>query len=144
MDNEMWRWIWLALVVVFGIGEIFTAGFFMLPFAVGAVVAFLLSWFNIPVPVSLVVFLATSVVALVVIQKLVRRSDQRQVPVGANRFVGRTVVVTEQVDRLANTGRVRMDTETWRATTDGPPIEVGAEARVVEVRGTRLVLAAPE
>jgi membrane protein implicated in regulation of membrane protease activity len=141
MDTEWWRWVWLALAAVFGIGEIFTAGFFLLPFAVGAVVAFVLAWFEIEPTLVLVVFLVVSILALVIIKRLVRRGDEQQFPVGANRFVGQRVLVLERVDRLTNTGRVRLDTENWRATTDGDPIEEGAEARVVEMRGTRLVVA---
>jgi len=140
MDNEWWRWIWLGVAAVFGIGEIFTAGFFMLPFAAGAVVAFVLAWFDVAPAIVLPVFLVTSVVVLIVIQRLVRRGDRNVVPVGANRFVGRKVLVLERVDRVAGTGRVRLDTESWRATTDGDPLEPGAEARVVEMRGTRLVV----
>ena len=140
MDNEWWRWIWLGVAAVFGIGEIFTAGFFMLPFAAGAVVAFVLAWFDVAPAIVLPVFLVTSVVVLIIIQRLVRRGDRTVVPVGANRFVGRQVLVLERVDRVAGTGRVRLDTESWRATTDGDPLEPGAEARVVEMRGTRLVV----
>ena len=47
MDTEWWRWVWLAVAAVFGIGEIFTAGFFLLPFSAGALVAFVLAWFEI-------------------------------------------------------------------------------------------------
>lgn len=140
MDNEWWRWIWLGVAAVFGIGEIFTAGFFMLPFAGGAVVAFVLAWLDVGPAIVLPVFLVTSVLVLLVIQRLVRRGDQQVVPVGANRFIGRRVLVLETVDHLAGTGKVRLDTESWRATTDGEPLPPGTEARVVEMRGTRLVV----
>lgn len=140
MDTEWWRWIWLGVAVVFGIGEIFTAGFFLLPFAAGALVAFVLAWFDVSPVVVLPVFLVVSIVVLIIIQRLVRRGDEQPVPVGANRFIGRHVLVLERVDRVAGTGRVRLDTESWRATTDGDPLEPGTEARVVEMRGTRLVV----
>ncbi len=39
VENETWRWLWTGLAVVMGIGEIFTAGFFLLPFAIGAAAA---------------------------------------------------------------------------------------------------------
>ena len=49
--------------------------------------------------------------------------------------------MTETVDRVAGTGRVRMDTESWRATTPlDESIEPGVEVRVVEVTGARLVV----
>ncbi len=140
MDTEWWRWIWLGVAVVFGIGEIFTAGFFMLPFAGGAVVAFVLALLDVTPAIVLPVFLVTSVVILIIIQRLVQRGDEEIVQVGANRFIGRRVFVLERIDRVAGTGRVRLDTESWRATTDGDPLEPGTEARVVEMRGTRLVV----
>ena len=141
MDTEWWRWVWLVVAAVFGIGEIFTAGFFLLPFSAGALVAFVLAWFEIDPTLVMIVFLVVSIMTLVIIQRLVRKGDQIQHPVGANRFVGRRVLVLERIDRVAGTGRVRLDTENWRATTDGDPIEEGAEVRVVEMRGTRLVVA---
>jgi membrane protein implicated in regulation of membrane protease activity len=140
MDNEWWRWIWLGVAAIFGLGEIFTAGFFMLPFAGGAVVAFVLSLLDVAPAIVLPVFLVTSVLILIIIQRLVQRGDEKIVLVGANRFIGRRVLVLERIDRVAGTGRVRLDTENWRATTDGDPLEPGTEARVVEMRGTRLVV----
>ena len=35
-DVELFRWIWIGAVVFLGVAEMVTAGFFMLPFAVGA------------------------------------------------------------------------------------------------------------
>jgi membrane protein implicated in regulation of membrane protease activity len=141
MEPEWWRWIWLGVTAIFGIGELFTAGFFMLPFAVGAVVAFILALLGVDPAIVLTVFLVVSVLTLVLFHRLVRQGDQRQHPVGANRYVGRRVLVLERIDRVSGTGRVRLDTETWRATTDGEPLAAGTEVRVVEMRGTRLVVA---
>ena len=38
MDGDQWQWLWVGAAVLLGIGELLTAGFFLLPFAVGAVV----------------------------------------------------------------------------------------------------------
>ena len=140
MDNEVWRWIWVGAAIFLGFGEMLAAGFFMLPFAVGAVVAAVLAWVGVAPWVSLVVFIAVSLVAMVALQRFVRREDEYQPQVGANRLVGMRATVLEDVDRLTGTGRVRMDTELWRATTDGDPIPAGAHVRVTEVRGARLVV----
>jgi membrane protein implicated in regulation of membrane protease activity len=142
MDNEMWRWIWIGAAAIFGVGEMFTAGFFMLPFAFGAVAALPLAWLDVHPLAQLVVFLAVSITSLLLIQRMMKRADERQPAVGANRFLNRTAIVTEEVDRATGTGRVRVETELWRATTDGAPIPEGTDVRVVEVRGTRLVVEA--
>jgi membrane protein implicated in regulation of membrane protease activity len=140
LDEELWRWIWLGAAVVFGLGEIVTAGFFLLPFAAGAAVAALLAFLDVDPVVQGVVFLVFSVLALIALRRFADRSTGEQHPVGANRFVGEAAVATGRIDRVGNQGRVRMGTEVWRATTDGPAIETGAEVRVVGVRGTRLVV----
>jgi membrane protein implicated in regulation of membrane protease activity len=140
MDNEIWRWVWLGAAGVFGIGEMFTAGFFMLPFAFGAVAALPLAWFNVNEMVQLAVFLVVSMVSLYMIQRMMKKADEHQPAVGANRFLHRRALVIEPIDRVAGTGRVRVDTELWRATTDGVDIPEGTEVEIVEVRGTRLVV----
>lgn len=139
MDNETWRWIWVGATVFLAFAEVVTAGFFMLPFAVGAAVAAILAWSGIGPAVQLVVFISVSLLVLVGLQRFVRRSDRHQPRVGATRFVGQHAVVLERIDRHS-TGRVRMDTEMWRASTQGDPIEVGTEVTVVDVRGARLVV----
>jgi membrane protein implicated in regulation of membrane protease activity len=140
MDNEIWRWIWIGAAAIFAVGEMFTAGFFMLPFAFGAVAAIPLAWMGVNDVVQLVVFLGVSIVSLLVIQRMVKKDDENQPAVGANRFRESTGVVIEDIDRVAGVGRVRVDAENWRATTDGDPIPTGTPVRVVAVRGTRLVV----
>jgi membrane protein implicated in regulation of membrane protease activity len=99
-----------------------------------------LAFMDVEPAIQLIVFIATSLVALILLQRFVRHGDEDQHPIGANRFIGRTAVVLEAIERTATAGRVRMDTEEWRATTDGDPIAVGTEVRILEVRGTRLVV----
>lgn len=140
MDNETWRWIWLGTAAVMAVGEMVTAGFFILPFAVGATVAFLLSWFEVAVGIQWAAFVVISVVSLVALRRFSANNEDEQHPVGANRFVGKRGLVLERVDRVAAEGRVRMDTEVWRATTEGEPISAGSEVRIVGVVGSRLLV----
>lgn len=140
MSNEAWLYFWMGAAVFLAVAEIFTAGFFMLPFAVGAAAAAALAFADVGEVPQLVVFLVVSVASLIVLRRFVRRGDDEQHPVGSNRFVGQRAKVLETVDPSHGTGRVRMETELWRATTDGDVIAEGAMVKVVEVRGTRLVV----
>jgi membrane protein implicated in regulation of membrane protease activity len=144
MDNETWRWIWVGAALFLGFAEMVTAGFFMLPFAVGAVIAAVLAFMDVAPEIQLTVFIASSLLSLVLLQRLVRKDDEHQPAVGSNRFVGQRAVVLQTVDRSSGTGRVRMDTEEWRAVTDGDPIDAGTEVEVVDVRGARLVVEVTE
>lgn len=140
-DNEVWRWVWTGLALFMGIGEIFTAGFFLLPFAVGGVAAAVLAWLGVNILVQWIAFLAISVASLVYMQKYIHRQDEREQPrVGANRYVGARAVVTDTIDPARNQGAVRVETEEWRATSDDGPIKKGTHVLVTEVRGARLVV----
>ena len=140
-DTELWRWIWVGAFVVLGIGEMITAGFFMLPFAFGAGAAAILAWFEVAVWVQLIAFMVVSALALWGIRRFASRQDEPSHPVGAKRYVDAIGTVTESVDRVAGTGRVRLETEMWRATTDTDDvIETGTEVWVVDIRGARAVV----
>ena len=143
VDAEQWRWIWIGAAVVLAIGELFTAGFFLLPFAVGAAAAAVLAFLDVSVPIQLVTFVVISVVFLAVLQRFARKEQDDTVAAraGANRFVGKLAVVIEPVKYLETTGMVRMGTEEWRAAVDSDiVIPKGARVEIVEVRGTRLVV----
>lgn len=141
-DNEVWRWIWTGLALFMGIGEIFTAGFFLLPFAVGGVAAAVLAWLGVHILVQWVAFLLISIASLFYLQRFIRRQDSLEQPrVGANRYVGARAIVLDDIDPVTNVGRVRVETEEWRATTDGELIPSGTTVTVTGVRGARLVVA---
>ena len=143
VDAEQWRWIWVGAAVVLAVGELFTAGFFLLPFAVGAAAAAVLAFLGVSVPIQLVTFVVISVVFLAVLQRFARQEQDDTVAAqaGANRFVGKLAIVIEPVKYLDTTGMVRMGTEEWRAAVDSDiVIPKGARVEVVEVRGTRLVV----
>lgn len=139
VDNEMWRWIWVGAAGVLGFAEILTAGFFMLPFAVGAAVAAVMAWAGVGVGLQWAAFLVVSVVSLLYLRRFVKSSDE-QPAIGANRMVNQHGLVVEPINRLQATGKVRVDREEWRATTDGEPISEGTEVVVRGVTGTRLIV----
>ena len=142
MNADQWQWIWVGIAVVLGIGELLTAGFFLLPFAVGAAAAAILAFLGVNLGLQLVTFVVISVVFLAVLQRFAKQ-EQRDgpEPAGAGRFPGKHAFVLEPVNRVEGTGSVRVDTEQWRATTDGDgEIPVGEEVVITEVRGTRLVV----
>jgi membrane protein implicated in regulation of membrane protease activity len=89
-----------------------------------------------------VTFVIFSVVFLAVLQRFAKQEQSEGTePAGGGRYHGKRAIVIEPVNWRAGTGIVRMETEEWRATTDGDEeIPVGEEVVVKEVRGTRLVV----
>ena len=136
-----WQWVFFSIAALLAVGEIFSAAFFLLPFAIGAALSGVLALLGVHPAVLMTVFVSASGLGLWGLQRYALRDDGEPAAVGATRFVGMRAIVTEQVERNQGIGRVRMETEDWRATTD-LDIEIipGTEVLVTEVRGTRLVV----
>jgi len=140
VDNEVWRWIWTIFAIVMGIGEILTAGFFLLPFAIGAAAAAVLAWLNAAILAQWLVFFGVSIFSLAFLRRYIVRQDEGEQPrVGANRWVGSEGLVLQDIDPHSGAGMVRVLHEEWRATALSP-IGTGARIVVTEVKGARLVV----
>lgn len=140
MENEVWRWLWTCSAVVFSLAEVFTAGFFLLPFAIGAAAAAVLAWVDAHILWQWLVFFVGSAVSFVYLRRFVRRLDKDEQPrVGASRLLDAHGKIIERVDDDAQTGMVRIGGEEWRASA-AEPIEVGTRVMVTQIDGTRLVV----
>ena len=139
--NAVWRWVWTIGAVVLSLTEIVTAGFFLLPFGMGAAAAAVLAWIGSPLVIQWGVMLVVSIASLVYFQRYARLLDaQPHDAVGVERLIGQDAVVLQTIDPHKAVGIVRVETEEWRATTRGETIQKGSTVRVLEIRGTRLVV----
>jgi membrane protein implicated in regulation of membrane protease activity len=131
--------IWLIVAVIFAVGEMVTLGFFLAPFAAGALLAALVSAAGAGDVISLAVFLVTSVVALTALRPLARshRRMPAQLRTGTAALVGKTAMVTERIANHEDQGCVKLEGETWRARAydEDAVIETGARVQVIEIRG---------
>jgi membrane protein implicated in regulation of membrane protease activity len=143
MEPNVWLWVWVALAVILSVAEIFTAGFFLLPFGIGAAVAAVLElvW-----PGSIawqwVAFIGVSSLLLVGLRRFASHvTHEPPVKVAGDRLLGRQGVVIERLEEHGHGGRVRVDREEWRADAPGlEPLEVGVRVEVMAVEGTHLVV----
>lgn len=144
-DPELWRWIWLAGAVTFGLAEVASAGtFFLLPFAVGAALATLLAFLGVALLWQWLVFLVVSAVLVGALRPLARRLAQSHPAegIGAKRLIGQQgTVLTEIPEGTNDLGLVRIEREEWRAESlDGIAVATGTPVRIVDQRGTRVVV----
>jgi membrane protein implicated in regulation of membrane protease activity len=139
---EFLFWLWIVLAAFFIIAEIFTMGFFLLWFGIGAAVAALLSYLDIGVAWQLVVFIVIGIAGYLLSRPLAQRMSRGvELRVGAERFVGKTARVLETVEPLSATGRVRVEQEEWKAEPEGnETISEGETVEVVRVDGNHLVV----
>jgi membrane protein implicated in regulation of membrane protease activity len=140
--NNILVWVWAALALIFFIAEIFTAGFFLICFGIGAAVAALLALLGVDAIWQLAAFIGASLVALAFLRPLAKSVGQKVAnPGGIDRVIGKQAVVLEEIDPLAATGRVRIEREEWRADSiDGRTIAKDAVVKVIGVSGTRVLV----
>ncbi len=141
MEFQIW-WLWMGLAAVFLIGEIFTEGFFLLWFGVGAALAGTLAIFDVGPVWQWAMFVVASGLLLAVSRRFADRFTHKQPPgIGADRLVGRRGVVLEKIDNMENVGKVRIDKEEWRAESeDDGAIESGTRIEVTRLDGTHAVV----
>lgn len=141
MAIKIW-WIWMVIAAFFVIAEIFTMGFFLLWFGIGAAVAGVLALLGVGIGWQLAAFVLVSGVLFAVSRRFAERFSKKQPPgIGADRFVGLEGIVLEEIDNAKNTGRARVKEDEWRADSEtGEIIPQGTRITVARMDGTHLVV----
>ena len=141
MPIKIW-YIWMIIAALFVVGEIFTAGFFLLWFGIGAAAAGVLALFGLGYGWQLGAFVIVSGVLFVVSRRLAEKFSKKQPPgIGADRVIGKVGTINEEIDNAKNTGCVRLKKEEWRAESHtGDIIPVGSRVEVIRMDGTHLVV----
>ncbi len=131
--------LWLIAAVVLGVGEIATMGFFLAPFAAGALVAALVAAAGTGTAITLIVFLLVSIAALAALRPIARshRKQPASLRTGTAALVGRKAMVVERIANGEGVGCVRLGGEVWtaRAYDDDETFEAGTRVQVMEIRG---------
>lgn len=140
--SDLW-YIWLIIGALFVVAEIFTSGFVLLWFGVGAFVAALLALTGlVGLPVQVIVFLAISV-ALTIASRtiferiLMRGSPGRELKTGIDSLPGQTGLVVNSSTGATREAAVRVFGSTWRAfPAEGEePLTEGEQVTIDRVEG---------
>ena len=135
--------VWLILLAVFLVVEAITAGLTTIWFAGGALVAALAAYFGAGVVLQLLLFLVVSVVLLVFTRpRAVKYMNKDLEKTNVNSLLGKTAVVTQEIDNLAQTGQVRINDIEWTARTFDNSIKIPKDAvvEIEEVQGVKLIV----
>ena len=136
-------WVWLGLVLVFLVGEGITPGTLAsIWFAGGALAALIFELIGAPLWLSIVVFLAVSVGLLVLTRPLaLKYINGKKQATNADRLLGDTGIVTEEINNLENQGLVKVSGQVWTARSSGDdPIPTGQKVRVLRIDGVKAIV----
>ena len=137
---------WCAALVAFIVLELATVNLVTIWFAVGALGALITSFITGLWWVQLAVFIVLSFAALFFVRPLAKRiTNVHREPTNADRAIGKTAIVTAEISPKEGRGEVSLEGVIWSATTGKEEtVPVGAEVRVLEIRGAKLLVESKE
>mgnify|MGYP004619531397 FL=1 len=136
--------LWLALFVVFLIVEAGTVALVSIWFALGALAALAACVLGAEMWLQITVFLVVSLVLLAVLWKRVR-NKLTTTKTNVDSVIGAEGYVTEAIDNLSYTGRVKLGGITWAArSTSGAGIPVGTLVKVERIEGVKVFVSPAE
>lgn len=136
---------WIALALVFAIGEVLTVALFAAFLSLGAVAAAAVALTGESGLAQVLAFALVSILGVVVarpflIRHLIRRAAYDTVS-GASSMIGEVALVVHGAQGLHDRGHVRILGENWPAMSrDGSPLVEGTSVRIVDIEGATLVV----
>ncbi|MGD9562796.1 MAG: NfeD family protein [Pyrinomonadaceae bacterium] len=143
MDQLIWI-LWLIIGIGLIIAEIFSLGFFLLWFGVGALAAALAGALGAPFIVQFAVFAVISValtaMSRTIFAKYLSHSEENTVKMGIDSLPGQVGTVTAPSKGALNEGAVKVYGSIWTAfPVDGETLlEEGEKVEVVSVKGASI------
>jgi membrane protein implicated in regulation of membrane protease activity len=144
MDKLIWI-LWTILGVVLIIAEVFTPGFVLLWFGVGALAAALASFLGLGLAGQFLIFISLSIVLTALSRTIfanyfTRRGDSSGLKTGAAALPGKVGTVVTSSRGALNEGAVKVFGSTWTAyPAEGePPLEAGDRVVVERLQGASI------
>lgn len=134
---------WLAALIILAVAEAATVGLVCIWFAGGALAALIAAGVGAPIWLQIGLFLVVSAILLALLRPMLRKIVRPQrTATNADRHLGRTALVTEEINNLKETGAVKLDGVTWTARTEGEQvIPVGTRIMVLRIEGVKMIVA---
>lgn len=131
---------WIILFLVLLLIELATVNLVSIWFAIGAIAAFITSFFTDSALLQLLVFVVVSVVSLIIMLPAVKKfkSKEKFVPTNLDRLIGKEAEVTKEISSN-HYGEVRIFDEFWTASSDCT-LKVGEKVIVEKIDGVKLIV----
>jgi len=135
------RWIWVALVIIFALIEIFTLGLTTVWFAIAALLMAFLSFIKIPLTAQILIFLAISAVLLIFTRPLaVKKFKIGQEKTNVDSLVGKHALVVKTIGEFER-GEAKVNGQIWSARSDdNTEITEGNKCEILRIEGVQLIV----
>ena len=134
-------YFWLAVAVIAIIVEAIVPSLVSIWFVPAALIAMILEALSVPVIVQVVAFLILSIISIFLSKKFIGTS-KKETRTNIDSVVGERCIVTEKIDNIHGTGKVRLNGMDWSArSADSDTLyEVDDIVYVDRVEGVKLIV----
>ena len=134
--------IWLGVFAFMVVAELATVGLTAIWFAGGAIFASIAGFLGLGWPWMLVIFMATSLVLLIVMRPLAKKMMMPKLTAtNAESLIGQFYPLIQKAGPGHQTGQVKIGDVEWRVISeDGSEIPEGAVVEVRKIEGTKLIV----
>ena len=136
----MWL-LWLIAAGVFFILEIITTGFLIFWLGIAALLSMLISFVTTNLVIQVAVFVIVSILLIVftrpILNKFLSKSETPQTATNIYSIIGKKGIVTEDINNIDYTGKVKVAGELWSAISS-KDLKKGTHIYVTEVDGVKL------
>lgn len=122
--------------------EAFTTQLVSIWFVLGSICAAVTTIFTPSIPVQSAVFLAVSLVALIITRPIVKKLRQKheKINTNADRLIGQIGIVLSDISDINEVGQVKVSGEIWSAKTASAPIFKDSKIKVLAIEGVKLIV----
>lgn len=140
MDDAM---VWLVAMIILILIEIVTVGLTTIWFAVGALVATIVAMLGGGLILQLTLFLLVSFGMLLFTRPwAMKYINKKRIKTNYEGIIGKVVRITQDVDNIAEKGCAVVNGQEWtvRAADERIRIQAGSLAKVVDIKGVKLIV----
>jgi membrane protein implicated in regulation of membrane protease activity len=135
--DHLWE-TWLALSIALGVAEMFSLDLILAMLAAGAVVGMITAIVGLPLELTLLAALASSVAMLAFVRPtfLKKLHSGPELSLGHGKLVGTRGLVTEEITGLS-TGRIKVGGEIWSALPYDETLRIapGETVEILQIKG---------
>lgn len=134
--------VWLLIVAIMLVIEIFTMGLTTIWFSFGAAVAAAASALSAPLWLQITLFCIVSVGTMVLVRPYaVKIQNKNRVKTNIDEYIGQQAVVIEEINNQLGTGKVRYRGIEWMArSTEGETIPADELVTIESLSGVKLIV----
>lgn len=134
-----WFIIFLILVII----EVLTTNLVTSWFAIGSIFSFFSSFFTKNFSDQVFVFLIFSFIGAIFINRyLIKVSKFKKIATNSDSLIGKSCLVTKEINNFLNEGEVRVDKNIWSAlcNDENVIIKEGAKVKILGIRGVKVIV----